>query len=100
MRYAPGSLVRLKNFARPCLVISVGDFERFTNRLLVCPVVDGKDDFPLHIQLRVSARSTKTVLAEYVFTCSIGDVCELIDQCDKKSRQAVRHIVLSFLHDA
>lgn len=57
---------------RPALVVSNGIFNTNTNLVLVCPISNTKNNFPLHIPLDNRTQTTGSILCQHIRSLDIN----------------------------
>ena len=51
---------------RPAVVISNNTFNRIAKMVILCPITNTKNNFPLHIPLDTRTKTTGTILCEHI----------------------------------
>ena len=57
---------------RPAVIVSNDTFNRVTNLVLVCPITNSIDKFPLHIKLDNRTATTGIILCEHLKSLDIN----------------------------
>ena len=57
---------------RPALVVSNNDFYKYAKMIIVCPITNTDNKFPLHVQLDGRTKTTGVVLCEHIRTLDIN----------------------------
>jgi mRNA interferase MazF len=57
---------------RPAVVISNKDYNRYTNLVILCPITNTENDFPLHVPLDSRTNTTGVILCEHVKSFDIN----------------------------
>lgn len=57
---------------RPALVVSNDFFNEKTNMVIVCPITNTQNNFPLHVSLDARTQTTGSVLCEHIKALDIN----------------------------
>jgi mRNA interferase MazF len=76
---------------RPAIVISNKTFNLYTNLLIVLPITNTENDFPLHIPLDDRTQTTGCILCEHVK--SIDKTARTIKRIEAVPHDILKHVI-------
>lgn len=81
---------------RPALVVSNDFFNQKTNMVIVCPITNTNNAFPLHVPLDGRTETTGVVLCEHVKALDVNArSCRVVEKIPKDLLNKVIDIVFS-----
>lgn len=81
---------------RPAVVVSNNFFNEKTNMVIVCPITNTKNKFPLHIELDDRTETTGTILCEHVKALDITHRnCVFIERLPDEILDNVLNVIFS-----
>ena len=57
---------------RSAVVVSNSDYNKYTNLVMLCPITNTENDFPLHISLDNRTQTTGAILCEHIKSFDIN----------------------------
>ena len=97
MMLSKGSLVNVLGYKTPFVVVSCSDFHKKSDFVWVCPIVQGQDNYPLHVSLN----QEQTVLCENIKFFKTNVVTDTKDKLSSFQMAKVQEIIEAILgiHD-
>ena len=79
---------------RPCVVVSNKTFNKFTKLAMVCPITNTIRDFPLHVNLKDSQKTTGTIKCEQLKSFDfIARKIKFVEKIDTETLDEVIDII-------
>jgi len=84
---------------RPALIISNESYYKKTQLIIVCPISNTKNDFPMHIKLDERTKTTGSILSQHVRTVDleVRNVAFIEKMPSELTEQAIKNIGLCFI---
>ena len=88
-----------QNGKRPALIISNETYHRRTKLIIVCPISNTSNDFPMHIKLDDRTKTTGAILAQHVRTIdpAVRNVAFIEPMPSDLIEQTIKIIELCFI---
>ncbi|RWU86452.1 type II toxin-antitoxin system PemK/MazF family toxin [Lactiplantibacillus plantarum] len=76
---------------RPALVVSISDFQRLNNLIMVMPISNRKQSFPMHVPLDSRTQTTGSILTEHIKSIDPNErLVKVVEMCpNDKVQQAL-----------
>ena len=84
---------------RPALIISNESYFKKTSLIIVCPISNTKNDFPMHIKLDAGTATTGSILSQHIRTVdpTARDISFIEAMPSELTEQAIKNIGLCFI---
>jgi len=84
---------------RPALIISSESYYKKTKLLIVCPISNTKNDFPMHIKLDGRTKTTGSILSQHIRTIdpAARKIAFIEVMPSELTEQTIKNIGLCFL---
>lgn len=84
---------------RPAVVVSIADFQRLTNLVMVMPISNRPELFPMHVPLDNRTKTTGSVLAEHIKTIDPNArPISFVEMCPKDKVQQALDLLYDSTH--